>query len=150
MTLTDKQAVFVDVYLECWNATEAARRAGYKGNDITLASVGYENLRKPHIVEVVNKRKADLLMSADEALKRISDIGRGKNIDAKPGDILRALELIGKAHNIFSDNINIRVEQELSKTLDYLQSVLDTETYNNVLNALANSGQGSTAETEDT
>jgi len=45
MALTIKQQKFVDSY--SGNATEAARLAGYAGNDTTLASIGNENLRKP-------------------------------------------------------------------------------------------------------
>jgi len=47
--LTLKQQLFVEAYLgeAKGNATEAARIAGYKGNEITLAAVGAENLRKP-------------------------------------------------------------------------------------------------------
>lgn len=39
------------------NATEAARRAGYEGNDVTLAAVGSENLRKPLIAEAIKARE---------------------------------------------------------------------------------------------
>ena len=42
--LTPKQRAFVEHYLESWNATKAARRAGYRGNSNTLAVVGWENL----------------------------------------------------------------------------------------------------------
>ena len=40
MALTLKQKAFADYYIEFGNATEAARQAGYKGNDVTLAAVG--------------------------------------------------------------------------------------------------------------
>lgn len=75
--LTDKQRVFVEAYLTCWNATEAARRAGYEGNDVTLAAVGYENLRKPQIAELVTARLTDKAMAADEVLARLADQARG-------------------------------------------------------------------------
>jgi hypothetical protein len=47
--LTTKQRLFVESYLSNgFNATEAARSAGYKAKDEhSLASIGYENLRKP-------------------------------------------------------------------------------------------------------
>ncbi len=46
-------------YLRNPNATNAARLAGYKGNDITLASTGYEILRNPHVqAELERLRKA--------------------------------------------------------------------------------------------
>ena len=77
MTLSNKQRIFIDEYLQCWNATEAARRAGYKGNDATLASVGWENLRKPEIASVIEQRLQESQMSADEALKLLADIARG-------------------------------------------------------------------------
>ena len=75
--LTNKQRAFVEAYLETLNATESARRAGYKGNDDTLAAVGYENLRKPQIKEVVDDRLAEMIMSANEVLTGITDIASG-------------------------------------------------------------------------
>ena len=54
--LTDKQKAFINHYIQCWNATEAARRAGYQGNDNTLAVVGHENLSKPNIYNAIEKR----------------------------------------------------------------------------------------------
>lgn len=77
MTLTNKQRIFVDEYLKCWNATEAARRAGYKGNDNTLAVVGHDNIRKPNISAEIQSRLQENAMSADEVISRLADIARG-------------------------------------------------------------------------
>lgn len=55
--LTPKQQLFVSEYLKTGNATEAARKAGYKGNDVTLSSVGKENLRKPLISRAIEERQ---------------------------------------------------------------------------------------------
>jgi phage terminase small subunit len=74
--LTNKQRVFVEHYLTCWNATEAARQAGYAGSDDTLAAVGYENLRKPQIAAVIEARLAEKTMSADEVLVRLTEQAR--------------------------------------------------------------------------
>lgn len=73
--LTNKQKVFVSEYLQCWNAAESARRAGY--SEKTAYSIGQENLRKPEIKEEIEARLAELHMSADEALKLQADIARG-------------------------------------------------------------------------
>ncbi len=46
--LTAKQRAFISWYISAevnCNGTEAARRAGYRGNDNTLATVAFENLR---------------------------------------------------------------------------------------------------------
>lgn len=46
------------------NGSEAARIAGYKGNDVTLAAVAYENLNKPQIQAQI----ADLRAQAEKKL----------------------------------------------------------------------------------
>lgn len=80
--LTGKQQVFIDEYLSNgFNATEAARKAGYKGDSKTLAVVGFENLRKPNISAIVNERLNEAAMSANEVLARLSKIARGEVID---------------------------------------------------------------------
>lgn len=75
--LTAKQQRFVEEYPVDFNATRAAERAGYRGSDQTLAAVGYENLRKPHIEEAIRARVERLTMAADEATLRLSRWGRG-------------------------------------------------------------------------
>lgn len=59
--LTPKQQRFVTEYLKCGNATEAARRAGYKGSDKTLKSIGTENLSKPVIQGAIKEAKAKVM-----------------------------------------------------------------------------------------
>lgn len=77
VSLTAKQQLFIDEYLKCWNATEAARRAGYDGDNNTLGVVGYENLRKPKISEVIERRIKESAMSANEVLMRLARQARG-------------------------------------------------------------------------
>jgi phage terminase small subunit len=80
--LKTKQRLFVESYLSNgFNATEAARMAGYQGNDNTLSSVGYENLRKPEIAAAVSGRVNEAAMSANEVLARLSSIARGSVSD---------------------------------------------------------------------
>lgn len=73
--LTDKQQAFVDSYLRCWNASEAARRAGY--SDKSAGSIGSENLKKPEIIEEIKRRVEEHAMTADEAISRLADQARG-------------------------------------------------------------------------
>ncbi|TQV71604.1 hypothetical protein FLL45_20865 [Aliikangiella marina] len=48
--LTDKQRSFIDNYLANGsNGVQAARDAGYKGNDNTLRQVAHQNLEKENI-----------------------------------------------------------------------------------------------------
>ncbi len=76
--LTLKQETFVSEYLKTGNATEAARRAGYKGNDVTLARVGAENLRKPliaHAIAAKNQKRSERLeLEEDFELKKAIEL----------------------------------------------------------------------------
>jgi phage terminase small subunit len=75
MALSKKQQVFIDEYLQCWNATEAARRAGY--SERSARSIGAENLTKPDIAEAISQRLRESAMSADEVLMRLAAQARG-------------------------------------------------------------------------
>lgn len=77
--LTAKQEAFVEHYCQLRNATEAARRAGYAGDDNSLAVIGYENLRKPKIQDAIQERFKFLAMKTEEAMARLSSQARGPN-----------------------------------------------------------------------
>lgn len=104
--LTDKQRVFVEEYLTCWNASEAARRAGY--SERTAQQMGSENLLKPVIRQAIDQRLAEKRMSADEVLARLSaqagadmndflsQRGRGVTLDLVKAKAAGKLHLIKK------------------------------------------------------
>lgn len=71
---TDKQRAFIEHYLSCWNATEAAISAGYSKK--TARSMGCENLTKPNIREEIEKRMSELAMTANEVLFRLGKMAR--------------------------------------------------------------------------
>ena len=75
--LTDKQRLFVAAYLDCLNATEAARRAGYQGDANTLGVTGHDNLRNPKIAAAISAQMSERIMGADEAAMRLSEHARG-------------------------------------------------------------------------
>jgi len=79
--LTDKQRLFVLEYVVCLNATEAARRAGYKGNSNTLRAVGNENLTKPAIRSEIDRLLQERTMPAAEVLVRLSEHASGNLAD---------------------------------------------------------------------
>lgn len=77
MSFTAKQRAFIDHYLLTLNGTEAARMAGYKGDDNTLGVTAHENLRKPKIKAEIQRRLRELTISADETLARVSKQATG-------------------------------------------------------------------------
>ena len=71
--LTTKQQAFVEQYLTCWNASEAARRAGYNGK---ANVVGPRLLANVSIQAIIQTRLVEMKMGADEVLARLSDQSR--------------------------------------------------------------------------
>ncbi len=136
--LTIKQRLFVEAYIETRNGTEAARRAGYAGDDNVLGVQAHDNLRNPKIKEQIERRIKPHIISANEVLRELSDIATadwrdfvqvkygkdGKVIHARLalGDKLRALELSGKHHKLFTDKVetstpNDDIKRELFEQL---------------------------------
>ena len=77
--LSKKQKLFVEHYLQCWNATQAAKDAGYAEKSASVT--GYNNIRKPSIAAEIKKRIDEVVMSADEALSLLSDQARASLTD---------------------------------------------------------------------
>ncbi|MCH8247221.1 MAG: terminase small subunit [Bacteroidetes bacterium] len=66
---------FVEEYAVDWNATQAAKRAGYSLR--TAYSQGQRLLKNVEIQKAIEKRLDRLSMTAAEALKRLTDMARG-------------------------------------------------------------------------
>jgi hypothetical protein len=103
MRLTGKQLAFVNAYCSpsvAFNATEASRRAGYKGNENTLSTVGYENLQKPAIRAEIEKRVAEAVFNENLTIEKVLrdiEITRVRSLaTGKLGVAIRCSELQGK------------------------------------------------------
>ena len=77
--MNTKQRVFVECYLQCWNASEAARLAGY--SVASARDAGSRLLTDTDISSAINARIADLKMGADEVLVRLAEQARGDILD---------------------------------------------------------------------
>ena len=117
--LTGKQRAFIDHWFENgYNGTEAARSAGYKGNDNTLAAVASENLTKPKIKKVIERRWAVHGMTAEEARARLVKQARG--------DIG---ELIGKGGVLDFEEAKEQGLTSLLKSISWTKQGLRIEMY---------------------
>ena len=126
--LTNKQQAFIDAYCSVskFNATDAARRAGYKHPNVQ----GAQNLLKlsdeiAERMEQLKEKSGASIMSQEEVAERLSRFAdgsikvqqlanNGKLVDAPvyPKDQLKALELLGKSYGMFVD------KKEISGNLD--------------------------------
>lgn len=77
-SLSKHQQLFIAHYCECWNAAEAARRAGY--SEKSARQIGTENLSKPAIAAAIAERIA-AIMPAGEVISLLADHARGTSDD---------------------------------------------------------------------
>lgn len=59
------------------NGTEAARIAGYKGDDATLSQIAYENLRKPEIIAFIAELRAEAEKKASGRIMTATEVKVG-------------------------------------------------------------------------
>lgn len=80
--LTPKQEKFCLQYAQHGNGTQAAREAGYKGSDKTLAAVAIENLGKPRIQEflrgITSEKQKKSIADATERQEFLTSVMRGQ------------------------------------------------------------------------
>jgi phage terminase small subunit len=138
--LTEKQQRFCNEYLVDLNATQAAIRAGY--SEKTARVIGQENLLKPAIKEYIGKRmaakEASLVADSDEVMRYLTSVMRGESkaevivvegcgdgisearaMKKAPDEKerLKAAELLGKAHMIFTEKVQQEVDMDFSITV---------------------------------
>ena len=145
MALRNKQKAFVEAYLRSFNATQAAKDAGY--SEKTAYSIGQRLLKNVEATALIQERLAAMTMDTDEILIRLTDQARYSpeifmnfnggtwNIDINKAheagklhliksvkktaygyviemyDSQKALELLGRARKLFTDNIQVDAPQ---------------------------------------
>lgn len=138
--LTEKQRMFVERYCVHFNGSKACREAGY--SEELSRQMAHENLTKPYISDAISERLKVLSMSAEEATKRLTDMGRGSIesfldidengrtiIDLSKDEAKENLSLIKKLKQTkkeFSDGAIIEIvnEIELHDSKDALLNLL--------------------------
>lgn len=130
--LTPKQKAFADYYIELGNATEAARRAGYKKPNVQ----GSQNLEKLSVKSYIEERIKVLdekrIAKGEEVLQYLTKVMRGEEkdqfgLDASLQDRTKAAELLGKRYRLFVDkvekdtNLNVNSTAKLDSILGQLK-----------------------------
>lgn len=110
--LTEKQKLFVKEYLIDFNATRAAKAAGY--SEKTAYAMGKENLRKPQIKKLLEKEKEKrnkrVNLSADLVINELRRIGFSNEFDLEGfnkldmKDKIKALELLARHTGAFNND----------------------------------------------
>lgn len=121
-TFTPKQTAFIRWFCSAdvnMNGTEAARRAGYAGNDATLSSMAKENLRKPHIRAEIDERLNSALSETNITVEKILGNLESTRIQAmvegRYGAAVRCSELQGKYLKMFTEKVeHVQTIDEIS------------------------------------
>ena len=136
MKLTPKQKAFADYYIQTGNATEAAKKSGYKGKN--LNRIASENLSKLDIKKYIDERmeqiSSERIADAVEVLEYLTSVMRGKttseivvvegcgdgcsearrmNKAPDERERLKAAELIGKRYAMWTDKLEANVQQQV-------------------------------------
>ena len=130
LKLNARQKAFCEYYVASGNATDAAIKAGY--SERTAKSIGQRLLTfvdiKKYIDELMQKLESERIATAEEVLQNLTAMMRGeikeevivvegegegvssarimkKQVSAK--DRIKAAELLGKRHSLFTDKTKI-------------------------------------------
>lgn len=109
--LTHKQKLFVQYYCQHWNATKAALQAGYSEHGARQQAA--ETLAKPYIKVEIEKSLNEIMgkakIDAESIVHELGEIAFSnpddKNTVIKFSDKLKALELLGRYHQMFVDRV---------------------------------------------
>lgn len=127
MRMTEKQKRFCDFYIETGNATQSAIKAGYSSKYANtnasklLQNTTIKSYIDKRLAELKNERTAD----AQEVLEYLTAVMRGEykeetiiglgegeqtivDIDVGAKDRLKAAELLGKRHALFTDKVDLQ------------------------------------------
>lgn len=140
--MTEKQKLFCDEYLIDLNATQAAIRAGYseKYAHTNVSKLLQNTTIREYIENRIAEKEDKLIAKQNEVLKYLTSVMRGESkseivVVENIGDYmseartmekapdekerLKAAELLGKAHMMFSERIQQDIDMELNINVDY-------------------------------
>ena len=137
MKLTPKQKVFADEYLICGNATEAAKKAGYKQPHVQ----GSQNLGKLSVSEYIEERQKQIedsrIATMDEVMQYLTSVMRGEikdqfDLEAPLAERTKAAQEILKRNNE-----KRKLEVELLKLESQMKdTVSEEESEDNFMDAM--------------
>lgn len=119
--LSPKQRAWCDYYIECGNATEAAKRAGYKYPEQSAKDNTRKQPCKAYIAERMKPKQDARIASADEVLQYLTRVMLGQEkdqfgLDASLQDRTKAAQELLKRYAV--------ADQRQSATMQRLDSMM--------------------------
>lgn len=143
--LTMKQRLFVEAYFACdYNATEAARRAGYGGNN--LNRVGHELLGKPNVKsaveELAQKKLKEISLTEEYVIRKLVRTIEKAEQDNNLTAVLRGIELAAKNLGMLKDRTEITGKDGEAIKYEEIQS--EAESFKSRIASIAERGRKGT------
>jgi hypothetical protein len=112
--LTGKQQAFINNYLTTFNATLAAKVAGYRATSRhSFESIGSENLRRPAIRSVIDEHFRLSKMGSEQVLIELSNLAKGNSRDK-----IKALALLSQHHGLLDGRGSLPSEPDEKQRLE--------------------------------
>ena len=139
--LTEKQKRFADYYIECGNATEAARKAGYADKHLnTHASKMLQNATiSAYIAERMRPTEEKRIATGDEVMEFFTAVMRGEIRDAfdLPPSLAdrkdaakelakRTVDIAGKKEEYEDDNFIEALKGDMESTFEKAGEFVET------------------------
>lgn len=124
--LTQKQKAFADEYLAGKSQTQAYKDAYDAGmSDDAAAALASRMIRNIKVKAYIEKRLADAssdqskrIAKADEVLSFLTSVMRGEVQDrCTTTDRIKASELLGKRHGLFTEKLEVKGSVSIADTL---------------------------------
>lgn len=132
--MTPKQKAFADYYIQTGNATEAAKKAGYKSKHIGVDAA--KTLKNPnvslYIAERLGQQEKSRVADANEVIEFYTAVMRGEvkdqfGLDASLSDRLKAGDSLMKRYAAAADK-NKGAMDKLDHLLKEFQDAVKSET----------------------
>ena len=104
--LTKRQELWIELYLTCWNATEATRQCPGFNKVKSPEVAGHRLLKNPVIAAAIQTRLDEKAMAANEILARLTDEGRANPNDFLTKRTVRRFDKHGNGYDVEIHDLN--------------------------------------------
>lgn len=121
--MNERQRRFIDAYIQTGNASEAARRAGYKSPKVTASKMLTNANLRMEIDRRLDELKTSRTADTQEILEHLSSVVRGelteevvtpsgkkRTVKVAERDRLKAAEMLLKVSGAFRERVDVKID----------------------------------------
>lgn len=130
MPLARRQRKFASEYVRNgFNGVQAVYAAGYQQEYNAARVTASRLLTKANVNQIVENHIKVSKLSADQVIEKLTEVANSEVAEIKASDKLKALELLGKFHKLFTDRVdhNIQLDGAMNKLRNEFPDVAEDE-----------------------